>query len=499
MSKAIVLLGDLGSDHEGFPPTPVIAGSPDVLIDGKPAARVGDPLAPHSKPKHSPHPRTITGGSATVMINGKPAAVTGGAISCGGVTIGSGSVLIGDTHTPAPFSGVSPTTPTPRAAKAPATSGEPVRATPEKLNPIGKAESLASPTNSLSATSPGTNRTLNTSHPDADDNRDLSEPGFHVVREPMSRNELLSRLYGDASAKPDNFERLNPGLGNRVLPGEMIVIADPESLECTVEENDLMTVAAQVNQEVRQLSEQEAQFIVDHYDLLELMTANAATGMGAGAAMIGQQIKSINMTLKDIEALYQNTFRKHGRLNVPEFYEQRRALFTKLDFALGNMARKGLSLDDNPKLKRALGLSTKGTVHHWKEAGVGPIPGYGAHYSKAAGAARFVEHGGRLVVALDAGLAGYKIYEACSTGRANECEQVAYVESGRFAGSAIGGAVGASIAPVLCTVVGIGTGGIGGVACGIIAAGIGGAAGGKIMGDAGAGAGQLVYEVRSDE
>ena len=58
MSKAIVLLGDLGSDHEGFPPTPVIAGSPDVLIDGRPVARVGDPLAPHSKPKHPPHPRT---------------------------------------------------------------------------------------------------------------------------------------------------------------------------------------------------------------------------------------------------------------------------------------------------------------------------------------------------------------------------------------------------------------------------------------------------------
>ncbi len=39
MSKAIVLLGDLGMDHAGFPPTPVIAGSPpDVLVDGKPVA-----------------------------------------------------------------------------------------------------------------------------------------------------------------------------------------------------------------------------------------------------------------------------------------------------------------------------------------------------------------------------------------------------------------------------------------------------------------------------
>jgi uncharacterized Zn-binding protein involved in type VI secretion len=101
MTKSIVLLGDLGTDHAGFPPTPVIAGSPDVLIDGKPVARVGDPLAPHAKPKHPTHPRTIAAGSSTVLINGIPAAVTGGAISCGGVTIASGSVVIGDSHSPA--------------------------------------------------------------------------------------------------------------------------------------------------------------------------------------------------------------------------------------------------------------------------------------------------------------------------------------------------------------------------------------------------------------
>ncbi|MCL1486059.1 MAG: type VI secretion system PAAR protein [Marinobacter sp.] len=134
MSKAVVLLGDLGSDHEGFPPTPVIAGSPDVLIDGKPVARLGDPLAPHSKPKHSPHPRTIAGGSSTVVINGSPAAVTGSAISCGGVAIGSGSVVIGDAHTPAAFSGVSPTAASARnsVAVAKTGSGHEKAVTPEK-------------------------------------------------------------------------------------------------------------------------------------------------------------------------------------------------------------------------------------------------------------------------------------------------------------------------------------------------------------------------------
>ena len=113
MGKQVVLLGDLGTDHEGFHPTPVVAGSPDVLIDGKPAARVGDPLAPHSKPKHPPHPRAIATGSTTVLINGVPVAVTGSAISCGGVTIGSGSVVIGDTHTPASF----PVTSSPKRSK----------------------------------------------------------------------------------------------------------------------------------------------------------------------------------------------------------------------------------------------------------------------------------------------------------------------------------------------------------------------------------------------
>lgn len=41
-------LTDTGSGHECFPPSPVSAGSPDVIINGLPAARVGDTLAPHA-------------------------------------------------------------------------------------------------------------------------------------------------------------------------------------------------------------------------------------------------------------------------------------------------------------------------------------------------------------------------------------------------------------------------------------------------------------------
>lgn len=91
MARNIVLLGDIGTDHEGFPPTPVIAGSATVLLDGKPIARLGDPLAIHAKPKHPPHPRFVAAGNPTVLIEGRPVALTGDAVTCGGTLIGSGS------------------------------------------------------------------------------------------------------------------------------------------------------------------------------------------------------------------------------------------------------------------------------------------------------------------------------------------------------------------------------------------------------------------------
>lgn len=95
MRKA-VKLGDIGTEHDGYHPTKVIAGSPDVFIDGKPAARVGDALEPHDKPNSPKHSRAIATGSSTVFINGKPAALTGGRVNCGGITIGTGTVNIDD-------------------------------------------------------------------------------------------------------------------------------------------------------------------------------------------------------------------------------------------------------------------------------------------------------------------------------------------------------------------------------------------------------------------
>lgn len=95
-------LGDSGGGHGCFPATPIIAGSGDVSINGKPAARKGDAVLLHACPcpykPHGVHGRSISAGSSNVSINGKPAARVGDAIDCGGsVASGSGNVFIGDT------------------------------------------------------------------------------------------------------------------------------------------------------------------------------------------------------------------------------------------------------------------------------------------------------------------------------------------------------------------------------------------------------------------
>lgn len=95
--KPAARLGDMGSNHGAWHPSPVIQGSGDVIINGIPAARKGDALAPHIKPKSPPHPRAISKGSATVFINNQPASRVGDAINCGGtIMVGSANVYIGD-------------------------------------------------------------------------------------------------------------------------------------------------------------------------------------------------------------------------------------------------------------------------------------------------------------------------------------------------------------------------------------------------------------------
>lgn len=74
--------------HVGGPVAP--PGCPTVLIEGMPAARVGD-MAICTGP-----PDSIVTGSGTVLIGGMPAARMGDSTAHGGtIVIGAGTVMIG--------------------------------------------------------------------------------------------------------------------------------------------------------------------------------------------------------------------------------------------------------------------------------------------------------------------------------------------------------------------------------------------------------------------
>lgn len=77
-----------GSPHTGGPVMP--PGLPTVLIDGMPAATVGN-MCTCAGP-----PDVILQGSTTVLIGGKPAARMGDPTAHGGqITLGSPTVMIG--------------------------------------------------------------------------------------------------------------------------------------------------------------------------------------------------------------------------------------------------------------------------------------------------------------------------------------------------------------------------------------------------------------------
>ncbi len=99
MASPAAFISSATTGHSGpFPPTIVASGSPTVLIEGKPAARVGDVAIPHTRTAlpFDTHQPIIASGSSKVLINGSPAARIGDTFQCGDIVAsGAYHVIIG--------------------------------------------------------------------------------------------------------------------------------------------------------------------------------------------------------------------------------------------------------------------------------------------------------------------------------------------------------------------------------------------------------------------
>lgn len=326
------------------------------------------------------------------------------------------------------------------------------------------------------------------------------EPGFYVVPKSVSREALEATLF----PAPDpqvmrKFRALNPHR-DVVKAGSLIVLSDPNNLQCTREEALLMETATWVNEVLEPLSVDEADFMARHRAEIETFLTQGSTAIGVGTAIFARNLQDVNNLLRDIEALHQRSFLRDGHLRSPDFFAERQQLLARLDTHLTTMTRKGIGLPDHPNLKSALGISSRSLVHRWTKAGsAGQIPGYSTHIAGVSRAAKIVKYGGWVGTAIGGGASYMKVQDVCTAGNVEACEKVKFTESGSFAGGVIGGAVVGSIltgstAGAICLALGVPTAGTGTLVCGLVVVGVGSLAAGAAIGKVGEQVGEIIYE-----
>lgn len=332
------------------------------------------------------------------------------------------------------------------------------------------------------------------------------EPGFYIVPRRMSFSQVLMALAEHDDTLPiSRLQMLNPTFLEGFKAGEIFVIGDPDNADaCTREEAQLMAAAEHARRALAVLDFAESDFMMQHQAEIAGLLGNASQSMGVGKDMLEQGLKQVSGTLTRIEKLHQREFLRHGHLNSPGFFAERRQLLQQLDGQLkAAFLNKKLDLGNYERLKKSLNISTKSLVHHWSKAGgPGQIPGYATHLDKVARLGKYLKWGGHAAVGLG-GVSSYlMVEEVCRAGETEACKRVRLKEAGSFTGSTLGGMAGGTLmggaALSACGVFAIGTAGIGAPVCGIVLIGAGSYLGGWAGESAGEFIGEKIYESSND-
>ena len=326
------------------------------------------------------------------------------------------------------------------------------------------------------------------------------EPGFYVVPKSTTGEKLKAALFSVQNPTVmSKFDALNPNLG-KINAGTMIVLSDPNNLQCTREEAMLMEVAAKANAVIKEMTPEEADLMVRHREEIETFLARGATAIGVGEAIFSKHLDDVQRLMKDIEALHVRTFQATGGLKSAEFFAERKRLLAQLNTNLTALTRKSIGLPDHPNLKSALGISSRSLVHRWTAAGgADQIPGYATHIEGVSKAAKFVKAGGMVGTIIGGGASYMRVQDVCTAGDAEACRRIKFKEAGGFSGGIIGGSVVgmAATSPVvasICMGLSIPSGGLVGLGCAVAVVGVGAFTAGYVGGKVGEGMGEVIYE-----
>ncbi len=305
------------------------------------------------------------------------------------------------------------------------------------------------------------------------------------------KNQLMGHAPGRQRA--DHYDVLNRHLRHGlVTPGQLVIVPDTYSVTCSLEEAWLMRQAEAIR---RQMDTGAGTQVVNNYDLLQSFLGYGSLGVGSATSAWARHLDEVAHTLEAIEQLHQRL--KTGGLDREAFFRQRKALFGRLDTQLQGAARFGTGLQGNQALKKVLGISTKSYLHK------GEIAGYAQRIQGISQASKWLGKGTYVGLALDVGVAGLEIKEACVQGREAQCRRAKYVETGKLAGGVAGahwgGQIGAKLAGRGCTIfLGVAAKGNGALACAVIGGAAGGYAGGNFLGTGGTFLGGKIEQIEGD-
>jgi uncharacterized Zn-binding protein involved in type VI secretion len=330
---------------------------------------------------------------------------------------------------------------------------------------------------------------------------EAQEPGFYIVPRSMTREQLEASLFTVRDpAVMHKFQLLNPYLSD-LKAGSMIVLSDPNNTSCTYQEAQLMQAAQEVKAALDPLTPEEAEFMFRHGAEIAAFTGQTSTWLGVSAVVMEKHLTRLGETLQAMERLHQHSYRQHGHLKSAEFFAERKRLMSQLDAHLLNSTRlRGqTTIGDHPKLKTALGISSRSLVHHWDKAGApGQIPGYATHVNSISRAANYMQKGGYIAIFIGGVSSLVSVLEVCNGEFGAPCKKVLLTEGGKFAGSAGAGYFGGELAYYasgsICAALGVTTG-IGGIACVAAVVGVGSLVGTKVGGIGGEIVGEKLYEV----
>lgn len=317
----------------------------------------------------------------------------------------------------------------------------------------------------------------------------MAKPYVFINDQMQTYYAIKTRMAGN-----QKFDVLNHHIYNQVvLPGQLVIMGNPNSRLLSDEETELTRLAQKVKRELAQnLAGGDGQ-LIKNYDLLQKILGYGSLGIGTVTSSWSSHLASIKQTLEDIEGLHKLSLHRGTPIARQEFIIQRRILFSKLDTQLEGVAGWGSGLRKKGSIKKMLGISTKTYLH------TGEIQGYAKKIAGVSKASKILKAGTGVGIALNMWSTALEIKEACSTGRSNACRKAHYVEGAKLVSGvaigAAGGTVGGSLATTLCAVVfAAPSGGASLLGCGIAGGLIGGFGGGVLGEDIGEYAGEMLYE-----